>query len=98
MNHPRRLIALLLTLAAVAGLAACGGSDDTTTAGGAEATESSTGAESAPPTIVVHGGEAVNGVETLEFSAGEQVVFKVSSDEATEVHVHGYDIEKEVPA
>jgi hypothetical protein len=50
------------------------------------------------PTIVVRGGEPVGGVQTLEFSAGEEVRFRVSSDEAEEIHVHGYDIAKDVPA
>lgn len=50
------------------------------------------------PTIVVRGGEPVGGVQTLEFDAGEEIRFRVSSDEAEEIHVHGYDIAKEVPA
>ena len=90
----KRLMALLLALVVVAGLTACGSSADSTTAG-----ESGTSkAEGEPPTIVVRNEEAVNGVETLEYSAGEQVEFKVKSNTATEVHVHGYEIEKEVPA
>jgi plastocyanin len=90
----KRVMALLLALVVVAGLTACGSSGDSTTAG-----ESGTSkAEGEPPTIVVRNEEAVNGVETLEFSAGEQVEFKVKSNTATEVHVHGYEIEKEVPA
>lgn len=98
----RKLTALLLALVAVAGLAACGGGDETTTtgSGGSEASTAEGAGESAPtpPTIVVRNGEPVNGVETLEFSSGEQAEFKVSSNTATEVHVHGYDVEKEVPA
>jgi hypothetical protein len=50
------------------------------------------------PTIVIRDGEPVGGVQTLEFSAGEEVRFRVSSDAAEEIHVHGYDIAKEVPA
>lgn len=50
------------------------------------------------PTIVVRGGEPVGGVQTLEFDAGEEVRFHVSSDAAEEIHVHGYDIAKDVPA
>ncbi len=50
------------------------------------------------PTIEVRDGEPVGGVQTLEFSAGEEARFRVSSDEAEEIHVHGYDIAKEVPA
>jgi len=49
-------------------------------------------------TIVVRNGEPVGGIAELEYDAGEQVRFRVSSDEADEVHVHGYDIGEEVPA
>lgn len=50
------------------------------------------------PTIEVRNGEPVGGIQTLEFSAGDEVRFRVSSDEAEEIHVHGYDIAKDVPA
>ncbi len=91
----KRTFALLLALAAAVGLVACGGSgDSSSTGGGSEASQ----ANSNPPTIVVRDEEPINGVETLEYSAGEQVEFKVKSNTATEVHIHGYEIEKEVPA
>ncbi|HEX6666136.1 MAG TPA: hypothetical protein VF081_06035 [Solirubrobacterales bacterium] len=54
--------------------------------------------ESSAPTIVVKNGEPVGGIQKLEFDSGEQIRFKVSSDAAEEIHVHGYDIAKEVPA
>jgi Cu/Zn superoxide dismutase len=50
------------------------------------------------PTIVVRDGEPVDGIAELEFSAGEEVRFRVSSDQAEEIHVHGYDISEDVPA
>lgn len=50
------------------------------------------------PTIEVVNGEPVGGVQELEFSAGEQIRFRVSSDAAEEIHVHGYDIAEDVPA
>lgn len=50
------------------------------------------------PTIVVRDGEPVDGIAELEFDAGEEVRFRVSSDRAEEIHVHGYDISKDVPA
>jgi hypothetical protein len=50
------------------------------------------------PTIEVRDGEPVGGIQTLEFSAGEEIRFRVSSDAAEEIHVHGYDIAKDVPA
>lgn len=69
--------------------------------GAASGAEAATGGESATgamPTIVVRDGEPVGGVEELEFTAGEEIRFKVSSDAAEEIHVHGYDIAEEVPA
>jgi hypothetical protein len=64
-------------------------------AGGGEAASTEGGDV---PTIEVRNGEPVGGIQTLEFSAGEEVRFRVSSDEAEEIHVHGYDIAKDVPA
>jgi hypothetical protein len=50
------------------------------------------------PTIRVRGGEPVGGVETLRYDEGDEIDFRVRSDQADDVHVHGYDIEKPVPA
>jgi hypothetical protein len=52
--------------------------------------------EPAVPTIVVKGGKPVGGVEELVFDPGDRIRFAVRSDSEDEVHVHGYDIEKEV--
>lgn len=54
--------------------------------------------EGGATTIVVKNGEPVGGVQELEYGAGEQVRFKVDSDVADEVHVHGYDLMKDVAA
>jgi hypothetical protein len=48
--------------------------------------------------IVVEGGEPRGGVKRLSFDSGERVRFSVTSDVADEVHVHGYDISRDVPA
>ena len=50
------------------------------------------------PTIVVRGGKPVGGVKDLSFDAGDRVRFAVESDVADEIHVHGYDISKDVEA
>lgn len=55
-------------------------------------------AATAIPTIVVKGGEPVGGILTLSYNEGDRIRFKVESDTSDEVHVHGYDIEKEVEA
>jgi hypothetical protein len=51
-----------------------------------------------PKTITVEGGKPVGGVERLEYDAGERVRIVVKSDVADEVHVHGYDISRDVAA
>ncbi len=55
-------------------------------------------ASAAVPIVVVKDGEPVDGVLTLTYKEGDQIRFKVESDTGDEVHVHGYDIEKEVEA
>lgn len=49
-------------------------------------------------TIVVKNGKPVGGVAHLTYNEGEQVRFKVESDVSDEVHMHGYDIMKDVEA
>lgn len=111
MSYTKRVVPLLLTLAALgAGLAACGSDDDSTSTStaagtstsGKEAKESgkstTVGGQSAATLIIVKNGEPVGGVQELEYDAGEQVNFTVGSDVADEVHVHGYDLMKDVPA
>jgi hypothetical protein len=48
--------------------------------------------------IVVRKGKGVGGVKRLEYRRGERVRFSVRADATDEVHVHGFDIEKAVPA
>lgn len=48
-------------------------------------------------TVAVENGEPVGGIAELEFSAGNEIRFKVEADEAEEIHVHGYDLMEEVP-
>jgi hypothetical protein len=102
MNDLRKFVPVLLALAAIGGLAACGSSDDsTTTTATKEVSGGGGGGEATKPestAIVVRNGEPVGGVQELEYSAGEQVRFTVRSDVADEIHVHGYDLMKDVPA
>jgi hypothetical protein len=49
-------------------------------------------------TIVIKNGKPVGGVTDLTYNEGEQVRFKVDSDVSDEVHMHGYDIMKDVEA
>jgi len=105
MFDSKKVLTLLSALIAVAGLAACGGSEDSTsTAGGGGAASGKSGeaakggAMPAGATIAIKNGEPVGGVQRLEYSAGDEVEFSVDSDVADEVHVHGYDLMKDVPA
>ena len=50
------------------------------------------------PTIVIKNGKPVGGIRELTYNEGEQIHFKVDSDVSDEVHVHGYDIMKDVTA
>lgn len=50
------------------------------------------------PTIVIRNGEPVGGIKELEYDAGDEIRFEVTSDVADEVHVHGYDLMQDVPA
>ncbi len=48
--------------------------------------------------IRVVGGEPTGGVKKITVSRGDTVRFDVRSDTAAEVHVHGYDLFKDVAA
>jgi hypothetical protein len=98
MNNAKRFLPLLLAIVAIAGLTACDSSDSTSTGSEKAATAEGDGGGSATTAIVVRNGEPVGGVQELEYSAGEQVRFTVRSDVADEIHVHGYDLMKDVPA
>lgn len=78
------------------------GSTQDTTGGPSQTT--STAADPARPQapeirrVAVRDGKPVAGVARLEYESGERVRFAVQSDVAGEVHVHGFDITKDVPA
>jgi hypothetical protein len=55
-------------------------------------------AAAAVPTILVRSGQPVGGVLKIDANEGDRIQFKVDSDVAAEIHVHGFDISKEVEA
>jgi hypothetical protein len=58
-------------------------------------------AKPAPPPVTqieVEGAKPVGGVKTIEVSKGDQMRFAVTSDVSDEIHVHGYDLMKDVEA
>jgi hypothetical protein len=98
------VFAFLAALLTAVALAACGsGSGETNSATGATATRPADGPESASmggkvPAVVIRNGEPVGGVKELEYDAGDEIRFEVTSDVADEVHVHGYDLMQDVSA
>jgi len=100
------LVAVVVLFVVLAGGDDDGGSDTTTQAQPATGTTGTTTRTQEQPTppeepvarIVVESGQPRGGVERLSFDSGERVRFVVRSDVADEVHVHGYDISKDVPA
>jgi len=106
------IAALIAVVAIVVLLVAGGGSDDeqeaaasptatatATAAPGADATETPTPTPTAtatpkPQPPLLQAGK----VTEIEVKEGQTVRFRVTSDEDEEIHVHGYDIEEEVPA
>jgi cytoskeletal protein RodZ len=61
-----------------------------------ESTSTSGATVPASQTINVVNGQPQGGVKTVSFKKNDQVVLKVNSDVADEIHVHGYDLMKDV--
>lgn len=74
--------AFLLLTAVAALLAACGGS--------------ASAPQRLDATITVKGGKPEGGVQDLRVKKNGQIHLVVKSDTADEVHVHGYDVKKDV--
>src|SRR5262245_21499875 len=75
--------------------------DTSTTAATTTTTQAETQPKQKPEgsketTLVVENGQAVGGVQDLEYTSGQQVQFQVKADAPAEVHVHGYDIMEDV--
>jgi hypothetical protein len=94
MNNATKLFGVVLVLLAALALSACGSG----TSSGSGSTSSQNAQPGSVPTIVIKNGEPVGGIKQLEYSAGEQIRFKVESDIAEEVHFHGYEVMKDVKA
>jgi hypothetical protein len=94
MNNATKLFGVVLVLLAALALSACGSG----TSSGSGSTSSQNAQPGSVPTIVIKNGEPVGGIKQLEYSAGEQIRFKVESDIAEEVHFHGNEVMKDVKA
>ena len=101
------LLVAAAVVAIVAVIVLSGGDDDdssdnATTAQTTTTPTGGTGTTETPkpevPTISIKAGKPVGGVEEIELDKGDTLQFRVKSDEEHEIHLHGYDIEKEVAA
>jgi hypothetical protein len=107
----RRVVPIALLVAALLTLAACGGDDEatpttTTTETQTETTPPPPPPEPPPPPpapagpttvrVSVVGGVPEGGVVRESTDKGDRVVVLVRSDVADEVHVHGYDLMRDV--
>ena len=52
---------------------------------------------SGPQTVTVVNGKADGGIKTITYNKGDTVDLTVKSDTADEIHIHGYDLHKDVP-
>ena len=105
----RYSIPFLLVAGAFA-LAGCGGGDKSTapttstvaqaTTTAPSTTTTTTSAAAGPVTIrvLIKGGKPVGGIQRATVKKGQNVAIVVHSDVADEVHVHGYDLHKDVDA
>ncbi len=96
--------ALLIAAAIILFIALKGGDEggDETTAATQPTTTTATGgatpAKPSVPTIVVKNGKPAGGIAELDYTKGDRIRFRVVSDVSDEVHIHGYDIMKDVEA
>jgi len=103
----KKLMLACACLVAVTALAGCG-SDDSTTASSTETTTTTTAStttdtttETQKPTvvsIVVVNGAPEGGIVRETVNKGDRVVLVVKSDVADEIHLHGYDLSRDVEA
>jgi heme/copper-type cytochrome/quinol oxidase subunit 2 len=93
MSRPR----ILTSIAVACMLAACGGGSATTTTAPAATTTAAT--TTAPMVIEVSVSDGtIAGGGDVSVPKGTDVVLRVTSDVADEVHLHGYDIAVDVEA
>jgi len=110
MGNGARIAAVLAAIAAavVLFIVLNGGDDSSSSSSGTTSTTTSAtsggggnggaGQQEEVPTIEITGGEPVGGVQDLDFTSGDDIRFDVKSDEAWEIHFHGYDLEMDVEA
>ena len=113
MKGSSRIVVLLVTAALLVVAFVVLAPKDDEPAGGASGTVTATAppqtttTQAAPPpapaprydTVRVRAGKPVGGVKRIEIEKGERARIEVrSSDTEDEVHLHGYDLSKQLPA
>jgi FtsP/CotA-like multicopper oxidase with cupredoxin domain len=83
-NQRIGLLAGAVAIVVIAVIVIGGGSSDTTKT------------VSGPQTVAVVNGKPDGGVKTLTYKKGDTVDLTVNSDTADEIHIHGYDLHKDV--
>jgi FtsP/CotA-like multicopper oxidase with cupredoxin domain len=108
MTRGQRLtfLGIAVVIAIVAVILLAGGGDETDKASNSAQTPTPTATAAAsegdatatPPTATPKPPPLLTAgkVKTLTYNQGETVRFRVRSDKAEEVHIHGYDIKKEL--
>jgi hypothetical protein len=101
-------VLLVVVIVAVVGFVIANGSDDSKdkSSGGTTTTTTTSGKGGPQPgepaqtavEVVVKDGKPVGGIQHLTYGKGDDIRFIVKSDVADEVHVHGYDLMKDVDA
>jgi hypothetical protein len=102
-------VAVIVLLLAALGLASCGGGDDgnvaattgQTTTAETTTTGETTTTEAEKPTVmrvVVVNAAPKGGIVRTSVDKGDRVVLVVTSDVADEIHLHGYDVSRDVAA
>ena len=91
MNTRTALIGAGLVVSAVVLFIVLGGGS------GSSDSSSTTDAGKVPTVVVDKEGHPVGGIQELVYRKGDRIHFKVEVPFEEEVHLHGYDVAKEVP-
>ena len=93
-NGSRAIVAIAAVVVIVVAFILISGGDDSGDSGDSTAST----AAATPQTITIKDGKPVGGVKELTYNKGDEMDIVVSSDTASEVHLHGYDVMQDVEA
>src|SRR3954452_20983609 len=92
------LVAAVVVVVVAIGVAVAsgGGRDDTSTAGTTSTSSGTSGPNRDQFKLQIKGGKPVGGVQQFKVKKGDNVTIVVSADAHDVIHLHGYDIEKDI--